>query len=201
MVIILEFKEFLKKSKDARMVFGKRELEIIFKQLDGLEVSPSEKNRLSRDIKPKLEFIKTAAKFEKEFRLKKNQDNDGLIERAVEVILEDKLGQDIKAILLFGSFADNSFTRRSDIDICAVFKKEMSLKDATEFRIRVAGQLSDKMDVQVFNILPQKVKREIARNHRVLYKDAEYDNINFSIRYLKEEGYFIRLNEIFGAAA
>ena len=197
MVIILILKEFLKANKDVRKVFGRKELDIISKQLDGMPLKQSEKNRLSRDIKPKLEFIKRIAEFEDEFRLEKNQDNKKLIEKAVNAILDDA-GAKIKAILLFGSFADNSFTKRSDIDICVVFKTSLSLKEATEFRIRIAGRLPEKVDVQVFNTLPQKIKKEIARNHKVLYHDNSYDNINFSIKYLKDDDYFMRMNKIFG---
>ena len=198
MVIILMLKEFLKTSKNARRIFGKKELEIIFKQLEGLPLKQSEKNRLSRDIKPKLEFIKEIAQFKDEFKLEKNQNNKRLIEKALETILNDEFGNNIKAILLFGSFADNSFTPNSDIDICVVFKKDLSLKEATEFRIRVSGNLPKKVDVQVFNILPQKIKKSIARNHKVLYKSNDYDNINFTIRYLKDEDYFARVRNIFG---
>ena len=51
--------QFLKKENNARKIFGKRELKIIEKQLFGLNLTQSEKNRLSRDIRKKLEFIKT----------------------------------------------------------------------------------------------------------------------------------------------
>lgn len=201
MVVNLSLKEFLKENKDARKVFGRKELEIIFKQLDGLPLKQSENNRLSRDIKPKLRFITDAAEFRNEFKLEKNQDNKRIIRKAVDTILNDKSRDSIKAILLFGSFADKSFTSRSDIDICVIFRKDLSIKEATEFRIRVSGQLPDKADIQVFNILPQKLKRDIARNHKVLYKDNEYDNLNFSVKYLKDEDYFIRMRKIFGVEA
>ncbi len=200
MVIILILTELLKTNNNARKIFGRKELEIILKQLDGLSLKQSEKNRLSRDIKPKLEFIKEISDFKDEFELEKNQNNKRLIEKAIKIILEDKLKNNITAILLFGSFADNSFTPSSDIDISVVFKNKISLKEATEFRIRVSGNLSEKIDVQVFNFLPQKIKREIARNHKVLYKNDIYDNTNFTIKYLKDDDYFVRMNSIFGVA-
>lgn len=200
MVIILTLSEFLHRNRLSRKIFGKMELEIIMKQLKGRRLKQSERNRLSRDIKPKLEFIREAAKHVTEFSLRKNQDNKMLAEKTVAAMLEDPLQGEIQAILLFGSFADNSYTGASDIDICAVFKK-IALKEATEFRMRISGQLLPKVDVQVFNILPQKVKRSIARNHKVLFKKADYDNIDFSIRHLKEEGYFLRMRDIFGAKA
>src|SRR3989338_3160843 len=180
MMIILALKEFLKTSKNARRIFGKKEIEIMIKQLEGLPLKQSELNRLSRDIKPKLEFIKEISKFSDDFRLKKNQDNKKIIEKAVDAIMEDELNGDISAVLLFGSFADKSNTRMSDIDICVVFEKGISLEEATKFRIRNSGKLPEKVDLQVFNILPSKVKKDIARNHRVLYKSSDYDNISFS---------------------
>ena len=58
MVIILRLKNYLKINENARKIFGKKELEIIIKQLEGIHLTQSERNRISRDIKPKLEFIK-----------------------------------------------------------------------------------------------------------------------------------------------
>src|SRR3989344_9499856 len=98
MVIILALKKFLKNNKNARKIFGKKELEIIFRQLDGLQLKQSERNRLSRDIKPKFEFINEVAKFESEFKIEKNQDNKKMIKKAVDLILDDKLNDNIKAI-------------------------------------------------------------------------------------------------------
>lgn len=191
---------FLKEAGDARKLFGKGELRIIEKQLLGANLTQSEKNRLSRDIRPKLEFIREIAEFKDEFKLEKNKDNKRIIERAVGAILNDELRDSIWAILLFGSFADNSFTKESDIDICVLFRNGISLKEATKFRIRVSGQLPEKVDAQVFNILPQRIKRDIARNHKVLFRGNDYDNIGFSIKYLKDDDYFIRTNKIFAQA-
>ena len=198
-MIILTFKKMLRHSY-ARKVFGRREIEIMVKQLEGILLTQSEKNRLSRDIKPKLEFIKALAPFQEEFTIKKNQENKRIIEKAVQTILNDQRGKEVKAILLFGSMADKSFTKSSDIDIAIVFHKELSKKEATACRIRISGELPEKVDVQVFNVLPEKIKREIARNHRVLYHNKGYDNVTFTIKYLKDEDYSIRKKRIFEIA-
>ena len=198
MVIIL-LSEFLKNNKNSRRIFGKKELEIIYKQLDGLPLKQSEKNRLSRDIKPKLQFIKEIAKFEEEFELKKDANNLIIIDKAVKLILQDELKDRIKAILLFGSHVNGIVTKRSDIDICVVFN-DISSEEATKFRIRISGEFSENVDIQVFNILPQKIKRSIARNHKILYKSKDFDNLSFTTHYLKDEDFFLRLNRIMGAA-
>ena len=49
--------KFLKENENVRKVFGKRELKIIEKQLLGVNLTQSEKNRLSRDIRKKFEFV------------------------------------------------------------------------------------------------------------------------------------------------
>lgn len=197
----MKLKQLLSTDAGARKIFGKKEIGIILKQMGGVVLTQSEKNRLSRDIRPKLEFIKKISAFEKEFRLKKNQGNRELISKALEAILNDKQKDSIRAVLLFGSFASDTATPSSDIDICALFKKEITLKEATQFRIRISGQLPERVDVQVFNILPQKIKREIAKNHKILYAEKAYDNVEFTIKYLKDEDYFIRMNKIFGIEA
>ena len=123
MVVILMLREFLKSNRNARRIFGKKEIDIILKQLDGISLSQSEKNRLSRDIRPKLMLIKEISKFEDEFELKKDADNLRLIDKAVQLILQDELKDKIKAILLFGSHVRGIVTKRSDIDICVIFDK------------------------------------------------------------------------------
>ena len=197
MMIILALKEFLKTSKNARRIFGKKEIEIMLKQLEGLPLKQSERNRLSRDIKPKLEFIREVSKFENEFELKKDQDAKKIIDRAVKIILQDKLKDKIEAILLFGSRVRGIVTPRSDIDICVVFDN-IEKEDADRFRIRILGNFSTKVDVQVFHILPQKIKRSIAGCHKILYKKEDFDNNLFSIKYLKDDDYFARISRVFG---
>ena len=58
MVIILTLKTIIKNHKEIRKIFGKKEIKIILKQLEGISLNQSEKNRLSRDIRPKLNIIK-----------------------------------------------------------------------------------------------------------------------------------------------
>src|SRR3990167_606059 len=120
MMIILALKEFLKTSKNARRIFGKKEIEIMLKQLEGLPLKQSERNRLSRDIKPKLEFIREVSKFENEFELKKDQNAKKIIDKAVKIILQDRLKDKIEAILLFGSRVTGFVTTRSDIEISLI---------------------------------------------------------------------------------
>ena len=169
----------------------------MLKQLQGITLTQSERNRLSRDIKPKLEVIKQVAPFQDEFSMKKNQENKRIIQDTVETILKDHLHRNIQAILLFGSQIQGPITPRSDIDIAVLFSK-IDLKEATKFRIRISGEVSEKCDIQVFNMLPQKLKKQIAKKHKVLFQKKEYDNTAYMLQHLKYQEFFKRKTEVFG---
>jgi len=157
------------KNPSARKLFGKRELKIIEKQLWGVKLTQSEKNRLSRDIRPKFQIIRELAPHTQPENLKKGSIVKRIIEDVMEVIQENELFPQIKEIILFGSFPENKMTFRSDIDIAVKFNK-INLKEATLFRIRISGHTNDKADIQVYNILPQKIKKEIDVKGKTIWK-------------------------------
>jgi len=165
----MEILRFLKENKNARKLFGKRELKIIEKQLLGINLTQSEKNRLSRDIRPKFEFIKDVSRFSDEFKIKKGNEIKSMINKAKEIIFQDDLFEKIEKIILFGSAAENKLTFKSDIDLAIKFDK-ISLREATKFRIRISGQAPDRVDIQVYNYLPKKIKKEIDIKGKILYK-------------------------------
>ena len=165
----MELLNFLLKNKKSRKIFGERELRIIEKQILGINLTQSEKNRLSRDIRKKFEFIKEASQFEDEFELKKGSEVKRMVRGAKEIILNSEYFKNIKRIILFGSSVENQRSFRSDIDIAVEFNK-IDVKEATLFRINIAGRLNEKIDIQVYNILPEKIKKEIDEKGKVLYE-------------------------------
>ncbi|MBI2043143.1 nucleotidyltransferase domain-containing protein [Candidatus Pacearchaeota archaeon] len=168
--VIMDLIQFLRANEDARKIFGKRELKIIEKQINGINLTQSEKNRLSRDIRKKFLFIKEVSKFSDEFDLKKGLSIKRLIKGAKETILRHHLIRKIKKIILFGSVIENKLTFKSDIDIAVAFD-EITEKQAFEFRKNIMGKLPDKIDIQVFNFLPKKIKEEIKNKGRIIYKN------------------------------
>ncbi|MCD4760210.1 nucleotidyltransferase domain-containing protein [archaeon] len=160
---------FLRRNNNTRKIFGIRELKIIEKQLHGINLTQSEKNRLSRDIRKKLEFIKEVSRFSDYFKLKKGEIIKEIIEDTVRIIKEDQFYNKIKRIILYGSVVENKITFRSDIDIAVEFHT-IDLKKATLFRKRVLGEANPKIDIQVYNILPEKIKKEIDNKGKELWK-------------------------------
>lgn len=166
----MDILRFLQSNRQsARKIFGERELKIIEKQLQGISLTQSEKNRLSRDIRQKLDFIKELARFSASFRLKKGANIKDIIDEAVSLIKDDISFTCIKEIILFGSAAENKLTPRSDIDIAVVFD-QINVEEATLFRKRMGGKVSSRVDVQVYNILPQRIKDEINAKGKELYR-------------------------------
>ncbi|MFH1249030.1 MAG: nucleotidyltransferase domain-containing protein [archaeon] len=168
----MKFIDFLKTDENARKVFGKAEIKIIEKQLYGVDLTQSEKNRLSRDIRKKLEFIKEAAKYSDEFELKKADIIEHIVKSALDVILNSLYKRKIKSVVLYGSACDKTLSLSSDIDLAVEFF-EISLKDSTLFRKSILGQASERVDLQVYNYLPDRIKKEIDKKGRVLYKHED----------------------------
>lgn len=158
----------LKKDKNIRRIFGERELKIIEKQLLGVRLKPSEKTRLSRDIRKKFEAINSLMPFSKDFNLKHGLLIKEIISEAREVILESKYFSRIKRIILFGSAAENQLLIDSDIDITVEFN-QITKEESLQFRLDISRKVSKKIDIQVYNILPDKIKKEIDTKGKILY--------------------------------
>lgn len=165
----MSLRNTLRKNKEIRKIFGKRELIIIEKQLLGVQLKPSEKTRLSRDIRKKFEAIKALAPFSDEFELKHGAIAKEIIQNVIEIIKEHQWFWKVSEIILFGSKATKRFHLFSDIDIAVKFG-DISEEDAFEFRKEILGKTSNKVDVQVYNTLEDKIKKEIDKYGRILFK-------------------------------
>ena len=166
----MNFLNELKKNENMRKIFGERELKIIEKQLLGVRLSASEKTRLSRDIRKKFEAINSLMPFSKEFNLKQGLLIKEMINEVKEVILETKYFPRIKRIILFGSAVENQLLINSDIDIAVDFSY-ITKEEALRFRLDVSRKINSKIDIQVYNVLPDKIKKEIDIKGKILYSN------------------------------
>ena len=161
----------LLKNEKLRKLFGKREIVIIQKQLLGVKLTQSEKNRLSRDIRKKLEAIKELSRFESEFELKYGSEIKKTINNTINIIKNSKYNYKIKKIYLYGSTIDNTRTLNSDIDMAIEFI-EITEKEAIQFRIDIMKKTDKIVDIQVYNTLPNKIKDEINIKGKLLYEST-----------------------------
>lgn len=166
----MSFLSILKKQDSIRKIFGRREIVIIEKQLLGINLTQSEKNRLSRDIRKKFEAIRELATFSREFNLKKGANIKKIIEEAKETILETIPNKKkVSKIVLFGSAAERKLTFRSDIDISVEMETESALDEA-HIRKELMGRVPDRVDIQMYHLLPDKIKKDIQSKGRIIYE-------------------------------
>jgi predicted nucleotidyltransferase len=163
--------EFVKKEKGMRKLFGEKELKIIEKQLMGVNLSPSERTRLSRDIRPKFLIIEKLSNQVREFPLKKAQEIKFLIEEAMEIIVENRY-KNLKKVFVFGSYVENKLRFDSDIDIALEFY-EIELRDASKLKFELQGKVNQKIQISIFNTLPEKIQKEILEKGRVIYENGK----------------------------
>jgi predicted nucleotidyltransferase len=156
----MDLLDFLNRSSDARLIFGERELVIIKKQFLGVRLTQSERNRLSRSIRPKFAFVKDAARFDDEFKIKPGARIKRIVKETVDMILQDPIGKRIKKIVLYGSVISGQMAPSSDIDI-AIDVPGVDTTEAMQIRKRLHGIVNDKVDIQIYQVLPQKIQSAI----------------------------------------
>lgn len=163
----------LKTNNNARRLFGKREIVIIEKQLLGVNLRPSEKTRLSRDIRKKFAAIRSLAPYSQEFELKHGSLIREMIKEAREILVSGKYFPRIKRIVLFGSAAEHRLLLNSDIDIAVEFGESITKQEAVRFRLDASRTMSEKIDLRVYDVLPDKIKKEIDQKGKVLYESKD----------------------------
>jgi predicted nucleotidyltransferase len=67
-------------------------------------------------------------------------------------------------ILLYGSYAKDEYTKRSDIDICLVGVDK-------DTYMEILGKLGNKYDIKIFEELPLYIQIDIIKNHKVIFGD------------------------------
>jgi len=71
----------------------------------------------------------------------------------------------VNAVILFGSYAKGRIKPLSDIDICVIAEKNMSI----EQRVNITGLSSDKLDISIFWDLPLAIQFRVFKEGKVLF--------------------------------
>lgn len=75
-----------------------------------------------------------------------------------------------REVVLFGSFVEQTFGPRSDIDIAIITRIQDAAK-ILQIRIDASGRAPEGYDIQVFEALPLVIKGSILENFEVLFGD------------------------------
>ena len=77
---------------------------------------------------------------------------------------------EIDSVLLYGSYARNEQTIRSDIDICIVAPKLKTPKEFSGLLGEVWQNINaNKYDIRIFEELPLYIKMDIIENHQIVF--------------------------------
>ncbi len=84
-----------------------------------------------------------------------------------EVVDKIKSFEEVQFIILYGSSAEERMTDESDVDMCVGYDGDK--EGASRFRYEILSELfADEYDVQIFQLLPLYVRKEVLRGE-VLY--------------------------------
>jgi len=97
----------------------------------------------------------------------------------VEEEIKNRISQDfefikshLQGIIMFGSYADDSYTIRSDIDICLVAGERNVTKI---FNMFLTESVTEKYDIKIFETLPLYMKAEVIENAVIIWADDELE--------------------------
>lgn len=103
------------------------------------------------------------------------------LEHIVEKI---KAFDNIQFVILHGSFAEGRMTEGSDIDLCVGF--DGSEEEASRARFEISSELFDDWyDVQVFQLLPLYVRKEVLKGD-VLYRRDKQELYDIAYETIRE---------------
>lgn len=109
-------------------LLSKREIDVVRKRLHNRHLSQTESNYLSRSIRPKLRAAMMVAETKLlsrlDYRRKKYERDERVLTRKILRVVYPFL-ENIKAVVLFGSYIRNNHTQYRDIDILVVVKKKL----------------------------------------------------------------------------
>lgn len=100
-----------------------------------------------------------------------------LLDKYQLVIEKIKKIDNVRAVILFGSYAENNIKPLSDIDICVIFNENATKKNKNE----VLTYGNDELDISLFESLPLSLKFKILHNGKILYQTKSLINLKINI--------------------
>lgn len=108
-----------------------------------------------------------------------NKEIEEIIEGFLNKMEEFSFYPKIEFIILYGSQLSNYNYEDSDIDLCLYIdnKKE---KELSEIRLNILKKINDKLDIQMFQLLPLYVQNEVLKGKVIYVRD---ENLLYKIVY------------------
>ncbi len=105
-------------------------------------------------------------------------------DKVVETVKDMDGFDDVQFIILYGSQSESRATEDSDVDICIGY--DGNRDEASRYRFKVISKLfDDRYDVQIFQLLPLYVKKEVLKGE-VLYRRDKNELYDIAYQTIKE---------------
>ena len=109
---------------------------------------------------------------------------ENLIEEFLEEIKKSEFFSKIEFIVLFGSYLSDYHLDDSDVDICLYIKDNQ--KNLANFRLNLLKKFSDKLDVQIYQLLPTYIQVEVLKGKFIYIRN---EDLVYEIAYETIEEY------------
>jgi len=135
-------------------ILSNREIEVVLKRLNNEHITQTESNYLSRSIRPKLKSAEFVASVELlsllDYRRKKYEREDNLLRKKV-INSVKSIVNNVKAIVLFGSYIRNRHTNYRDIDVMIVLNKKIWKTHTEKYKLEkeLEKAIEIKIDIQL----------------------------------------------------
>jgi predicted nucleotidyltransferase len=90
-----------------------------------------------------------------------------LMEKLLETLKSMKEFRKVEFIIFYGSRAQEISLKSSDIDVCIYYNSKRK-EEMNRFRLKVLSKLPSIFDIQIFQLLPLYVRKEVLKG-KVLY--------------------------------
>ncbi|MBR9690841.1 nucleotidyltransferase domain-containing protein [Candidatus Woesearchaeota archaeon] len=166
-------------SEDARVIFGKKEQEIIRLQKRGEKLTQSQKNILSRSIRKKLKLISKLSNYKENFNLEHASEIKKIIRETKQELIQHK---EIIGAYLFGSYATGEYRENSDVDIAILLKQKFKPKKfyLSKLSNKLEKNIGKEVQIVIINNAGLRLKNQILKYGKLIFskKDLkEYENI------------------------
>jgi len=166
-------------------ILSNREIEVVLKRLNNKHITQTESNYLSRSIRPKLKSAEFAVSSELlsllDYRRKRHERKDHLLRKRIVGAVGDII-DNVKVIILFGSYVRNNHINYRDIDVLIVLSKKIWKTSAGKHRLEknIERAIDIRVDInlvvysELVNILPYSPLLQVElENHKIIYGDIK----------------------------
>ncbi len=98
------------------------------------------------------------------------------IEKFIKTLKSMREFNKVEFIILYGSASQGKKIESSDIDICIYYRAKKA-EEMSKFRLKLLSKLySDVYDVQIFQLLPLYVRKEVLKGKLLYARDKKFLN-------------------------